>query len=528
MDSAAIPLSTSSLFPANNSPSALHRERVTLRFTDGASATGDMLIGADGMHSVVRKILLGRLGLPDPLRILHVDTSHAQLEVSDETFERQLPLSHGVWLVATPSDTSDPGVTLFTGLGQVNPDCRSGIYFWYLSSDRPDFKLPDRKATNISKKELLEMSRKVAQRLQPQFRKIVELTSPEGIAWPPYVTSAVEMDKSSLQPGRVTLLGDAAHGMPPYRGEGGVQAMRDGLKLAQIRDTRATGAALEDLMGAYRDEMLERAVRASIAAGTATNEGRVMDLGPSGRDDSTKEDFPRRHSFENGEFPEEHCSRAYRDAASIGSDDERKWVSKVFEGIEAEEKRRQGLSPAERRQEDIQVSAKALERLVKEDVGPYSSRPYAVFLLQVAPQSRSGAKCQLPHCETRILPGDYRIKLDGGHWSEYPSGSYHVDCFEEILNLSSRSYASRFIPDMQYFPGRMEVCILQEYVRRWMIRLGVQEHPFPEQSWGTFAKEIKSERYFVSETDPEYDERHSLSTALRNWLQRLSEAEENE
>jgi hypothetical protein len=52
-----------------------------------------------------------------------------------------------------------------------------------------------------------------------------------------------------------------------------------------------------------------------------------------------------------------------------------------------------------------------------------------------------------------------------------------------------------------------------------------KEHPY---LWGTLAKEIESERYFVSETDPKYDERHSLSTALRNWLQRLSEAEENE
>jgi hypothetical protein len=50
-----------------------------------------------------------------------------------------------------------------------------------------------------------------------------------------------------------------------------------------------------------------------------------------------------------------------------------------------------------------------------------------------------------------------------------------------------------------------------------------KEHPFLEHLWGILAKEIKSERCFVSETDPEYDERHSLSAAFRNWLQRLSE-----
>jgi hypothetical protein len=53
------------------------------------------------------------------------------------------------------------------------------------------------------------------------------------------------------------------------------------------------------------------------------------------------------------------------------------------------------------------------------------------------------------------------------------TGFYHIEYFEELLDLSSPAYASRFEPDMNYFPGRMEICILQEYVR-WMIRVGVQ------------------------------------------------------
>lgn len=79
-----------------------------------------------------------------------------------------------------------------------------------------------------------------------------------------------------------------------------------------------------------------------------------------------------------------------RDVASIDSDEERKWVNKIFEDIDAEEKRRQGLSPAERRREDIQSSARALEELVKAYFGPYARRPYAAFLLQEAPESRRG------------------------------------------------------------------------------------------------------------------------------------------
>ncbi|RYO81333.1 hypothetical protein DL766_004484 [Monosporascus sp. MC13-8B] len=256
---------------------------VTAHFADGTSATGSLLVGADGMHSAVRGILLDRTGTRDPLKVLPFETLHAELVLSGEAFERQLSLSHSVWRVATDTDSSGPGVTLFAGLGKVLPDCRSANYFWYLSSESPEFQLPDRKAEEVSREKLLEMARKVVARLQPQFREVVELTEPGGIAWPPFVTSAVVLDKASLPLGRVTLLGDAAHGMPPYRGESGVQAMRDSIKLAdtisQISDTKATGAALKELMGAYRDEMLERgqkSVRASIAASTANNVGRVI------------------------------------------------------------------------------------------------------------------------------------------------------------------------------------------------------------------------------------------------------------
>lgn len=158
------------------------------------------------------------------------------------------------------------------------------------------------------------------------------------------------------------------------------------------------------------------------------NSSRVDDTKASEREDRKKIQKEKRMDLASKKRRENHrkniARELNRDAASIDSDDERKWVSKMIEDVNAEEKRRQGLSPAERRQEDIQVSAKALESLVKEDVGPYPSRPYAVFLLQMAPESRSGAKCELPHCVRRILPGDYRIKLDGGHWSEYPSGKF--------------------------------------------------------------------------------------------------------
>ncbi|EER36970.1 conserved hypothetical protein [Histoplasma capsulatum var. duboisii H88] len=61
-------------------------------------------------------------------------------------------------------------------------------------------------------------------------------------------------------------------------------------------------------------------------------------------------------------------------------------------------------------EKDIQSSARALEELVKAYFGPYAQRPYAAFLLQEAPESRRGAKCQLHHCEKSICLAIIELK----------------------------------------------------------------------------------------------------------------------
>lgn len=107
---------------------------------------------------------------------------------------------------------------------------------------------------------------------------------------------------------------------------------------------------------------------------------------------------------------------------------------------------------------------------------------HILFRFQRAPMSRAGAKCYLPHCDKRIRPGEYRISLDRPDiqsepiWGKYsgisilkamPScialgfcsvlkivitGTYHIDCFEELLDMSSPKYALAFEPDLSITP----------------------------------------------------------------------------
>ncbi|KAL2818714.1 hypothetical protein BDW59DRAFT_151903 [Aspergillus cavernicola] len=209
-----------------------------------------------------------------------------------------------------------------------------------------------------------------------------------------------------------------------------------------------------------------------------------------------------------------------RDVNSITAADMQEYSNRRSEHYAAEKGRRQALSAAERYTEDIQAVARYFEKHVHTEFGPYSKRPYPVFLLQLAPDSVQGAECRLRHCDTKILPDDYRIAVEPGekHWSGSPD-HYHLECFEELLDLSSLTYATRFQPDIHYFPGHMEANILREYIQRWVSRLSAQEHAFPEHIWGPSVNKVEPERYFVSETDLDYDERHSLSKALTAYLE---------
>jgi hypothetical protein len=51
---------------------------------------------------------------------------------------------------------------------------------------------------------------------------------------------------------------------------------------------------------------------------------------------------------------------------------------------------------------------------------------------------------------------------------------YHVKCFEELLDLSSPHYLARFESDItKYIPDIGAQYILNEYLRRWKVRIGL-------------------------------------------------------
>ena len=172
---------------------------VTIHFANGTTAKSDLLVGADGLRSVVRE----RLRVPGELRYA----------------------GYTAWRGIAPFDTTGliGGETL--GCGQrfgLVPITRNRVY-WYATDKAP---AGQRETAAAAKARLCD----VYNAWHQPIPAIIEATDAAMILRNDiYDRDPVDQWGS----GRVTLLGDAAHPMTPNLGQGACQAIEDALVLAR-------------------------------------------------------------------------------------------------------------------------------------------------------------------------------------------------------------------------------------------------------------------------------------------------------
>lgn len=184
------------------------RTDVTLRFADGGRARADAVIGADGVHSVVREILLG----PEQPRFTG--------RVAYRTTYPAARLGEMVVEDSTKWWGPDRHIVIY----YVRPR-REEIYF-VTSTPEPDFEVESWTAKGD-----LKVLRKAYEGFHPQVQAVLS-ACPEVHKW-----ALVERDPlPRWGEGPVVLLGDACHPMTPYMAQGAGMAIEDAAVLSRCLD----------------------------------------------------------------------------------------------------------------------------------------------------------------------------------------------------------------------------------------------------------------------------------------------------
>ncbi|KAI2474455.1 Aromatic-ring hydroxylase [Pyrenophora tritici-repentis] len=241
-----------------------HDDRgASVQFEDGSSAQGDLIVATDGINSVVREQILHKPA-NQLLNVVPLATIVGHLQLSGEAFKRQLALGHSGYMLIRP----DLGFIGFGGLHYVHLDGLSANYYWNFLETDHDIGKPDHWLQKATQQEKLDHVIKRVQKLAPKFREIFEMTKPEHIQGETRVWRDLELDPSIVPECRVILMGDAAHAMVPFRGEGGYHTLVDTLVLSKVLGQMAQSGDYKDIarvrstVGDFTRAMLKRAGQA--------------------------------------------------------------------------------------------------------------------------------------------------------------------------------------------------------------------------------------------------------------------------
>jgi 2-polyprenyl-6-methoxyphenol hydroxylase-like FAD-dependent oxidoreductase len=200
--------------------------QITAFFDDGTSATGDLLIGADGLRSAVRSQLFPEV---EPLYGGYV----AWRSIVDETVipeETRQWLHGGYWFVLPPNE-------MFLCYQVPAKGRLDWNYVWYhpvtdeklreLCTDASGRHFPGGIPPPLIRPQFIDEIKSEARRLlPPKLAHLMEISQP-------FFQAIFDIEAPRMTSGRVALLGDAAFVARPHIGAGVTKAALDALSLSK-------------------------------------------------------------------------------------------------------------------------------------------------------------------------------------------------------------------------------------------------------------------------------------------------------
>lgn len=209
---------------------------VEAQFADGRRVRGDLLIGADGLHSVIRAALHGS----------------------------QPPRYSGytAWRAVVPFDTSRLKASESWGHGTrfgIVPMSRNRVYWFATENTAEGGRNANEKAAVME----------LFGHWHDPIPSLIDVTPEQDVLRNDIYDRPV---RRSWGAGRITLLGDAAHPMTPNLGQGACQALEDAVVLSRCL------ATLSDVAAALRSYEQQRIPRANELVNRSRQVGAIGQL----------------------------------------------------------------------------------------------------------------------------------------------------------------------------------------------------------------------------------------------------------
>ena len=203
-----------------------NRDQITATFADGSSASGSILVGADGLHSQTRRIILPDAPAPHYTGLITV----GGFAKSDALIPKDVCHQTRAHLIF--------GLNGFFGYGYYDPSDPSAVMWW--SHLQREVEPSEQEMRSFGVEELRSMILAHHHGWAEPVQTILQNTS--RILWGP-VHDLPNLPRWSH--GRVVLIGDAAHAISPHAGLGASLALEDAINVAKKLRQGSPEAAFE-------------------------------------------------------------------------------------------------------------------------------------------------------------------------------------------------------------------------------------------------------------------------------------------
>lgn len=223
-------------------------DQVTAYFADGTTATGDIMIGCDGMFSEVRNQLFPEVSAIKYTKLISTGGYAKIPELSTPLDSIRMTFGERGFFAYSVSD--------------------KGEVWWFNNYFREQQPKPQEIEKTL-KTEIQDHLINVHKNDDPLFSKIIR-NSHEIIAYPIYDLPKL----SHWYKGRVCLIGDAAHGISPHIGQGASLALEDTVVIAELLKLHEDYRTVFQIFQSKRQPRVEKVIKSARKVGdtkTKTN-----------------------------------------------------------------------------------------------------------------------------------------------------------------------------------------------------------------------------------------------------------------